>query len=199
MASTIALSALRRPSSAINRPMVTKSDGTNIDRGIPSPAYYSRRFGVPPLPYGLQRLLLDARRRENRHAKRDQGGVPEAGAQAPPRRQPGRQGGRGAFQGAQRSARSPRRSREAPQVRRAGRQLAAVRAGGRAAGCAGWGRVQPEPGGFHTMTQDEMNEMFGGSHPFSDFFETFFGGAGQTGEPQGRTRGGRSARAARAG
>jgi curved DNA-binding protein len=50
------------------------------------------------------------------------------------------------------------------------------------------------------MTQDDLNEMFGGGgHPFSDFFETFFGGARQAGEPQGRTRGGRGARAARPG
>ena len=55
-------------------------------------------------------------------------------------------------------------------------------------------------GGGRTMTQEEMNEMFGGSHPFSDFFETFFGGSRQAGEPQqGRARGARGARSARAG
>jgi curved DNA-binding protein len=53
-------------------------------------------------------------------------------------------------------------------------------------------------GGARTMSQEEMNEMFGGEHPFSDFFETFFGGSRQAGDPQGRTRGAR-ARAARAG
>jgi DnaJ-class molecular chaperone len=31
-------------------------------------------------------------------------------------------------------------------------------------------------GGFRTMTQEEMEEMFGDSNPFSDFFTTFFGG-----------------------
>lgn len=31
--------------------------------------------------------------------------------------------------------------------------------------------------GVHTMTEDEMREMFGGSSPFSDFFQTFFGGS----------------------
>jgi len=66
-------------------------------------------------------------------------------------------------------------------------------------GAPGGGGFNPNQGGFHTMTQDEMNEMFGGSHPFSDFFETFFGGAGPGGESQGRTRGGRGARAARPG
>jgi len=44
------------------------------------------------------------------------------------------------------------------------------------------------------MTQEEVNEMFGGDSPFSDFFQTFFGG-GPAGAP--RSRGGR-ARAARA-
>ena len=34
-------------------------------------------------------------------------------------------------------------------------------------------------GGFRTMTEEEMSEMFGGDEsPFSDFFKTFFGGAG---------------------
>jgi DnaJ-class molecular chaperone len=43
-------------------------------------------------------------------------------------------------------------------------------------------------GGFRTMTEDEMREMFGGENPFSDFFQTFFGGGGpQPG--QGRTAG----------
>jgi len=31
-------------------------------------------------------------------------------------------------------------------------------------------------GGFRTMSQEEMEEMFGDAHPFSDFFTTFFGG-----------------------
>lgn len=67
------------------------------------------------------------------------------------------------------------------------------------AGAQGAGGFDPRQGaGFRTMTPDEMNEMFGESHPFSDFFETFFGGGRQAWEPQGRTRGGRG-RAARAG
>ena len=32
-------------------------------------------------------------------------------------------------------------------------------------------------GGFRTMTEDEMREMFGDANPFSDFFQTFFGGS----------------------
>jgi DnaJ-class molecular chaperone len=48
-------------------------------------------------------------------------------------------------------------------------------------------------GGFRTMTEDEMREMFGGGgHPFSDFFQTFFGGAaaepGDTRRTAGRGR-----------
>jgi len=47
-------------------------------------------------------------------------------------------------------------------------------------------------GGYRTMTEEEMQEMFGTDTPFSDFFNTFFGGA--TAEPGG----GRRARAGRA-
>lgn len=66
-----------------------------------------------------------------------------------------------------------------------------VRFGGGGPGAGGPG------GGFRTMTEDEMREMFGDADPFSDFFHTFFGGAG----PGGRTaaedagRGGRTGRA----
>ncbi len=45
------------------------------------------------------------------------------------------------------------------------------------------------PGGYRTMTEDEMREMFGTEDPFSDFFRTFFGGGGPA---EGRTRGGRA-------
>jgi DnaJ-class molecular chaperone len=45
-------------------------------------------------------------------------------------------------------------------------------------------------GGFRTMTEDEMREMFGESDPFSDFFHTFFGVAG--GDEGRRTRGSRA-------
>ena len=48
-------------------------------------------------------------------------------------------------------------------------------------------------GGFRTMTQEEMEEMFGGGEsPFSDFFTTFFGGGGGFGGG-GTARGGRAA------
>src|SRR3954466_7470803 len=33
-------------------------------------------------------------------------------------------------------------------------------------------------GGFRTMTQEEMEELFGNANPFSDFFTTFFSGGG---------------------
>jgi curved DNA-binding protein len=62
-----------------------------------------------------------------------------------------------------------------------------VNMGGGAAGTGG-------AGGFRTMTQEEMEELFGNANPFSDFFTTFFGGADPgMGEPhrrgaRGRTR-----------
>ena len=53
-------------------------------------------------------------------------------------------------------------------------------------------------GGFRTMTQQEMEELFGNANPFSDFFTTFFGAAGGGGADtrraargRGRQRGGR--------
>jgi DnaJ-class molecular chaperone len=50
-------------------------------------------------------------------------------------------------------------------------------------------------GGVHTMTEDEMREMFGDANPFSDFFQTFFGGSmgADAGPGARRTRGGRAA------
>ncbi len=48
-------------------------------------------------------------------------------------------------------------------------------------------------GTYRTMTEDEMEEMFGGGagdSPFSDFFTTFFGGMG--GQESSGTRGGRA-------
>ena len=50
------------------------------------------------------------------------------------------------------------------------------------------------PGGYRTMTQEEMQDLFGNEDPFSDFFRTFFGGAGPR-EGTGRARaGGRAPR-----
>jgi DnaJ-class molecular chaperone len=49
-------------------------------------------------------------------------------------------------------------------------------------------------GGFHTMTPEEMEELFGDQNPFSDFFTTFFGaqpeaGGGFGGESRRGARG----------
>ena len=41
-------------------------------------------------------------------------------------------------------------------------------------------------GGYRTMSEDEMREMFGNEDPFSDFFKTFFGGGGAARESAGR-------------
>jgi curved DNA-binding protein len=49
-------------------------------------------------------------------------------------------------------------------------------------------------GGSRTMTEDEMREMFGEGSPFSDFFQTFFGGGGF---PGGDVRGGGAGRGGR--
>src|SRR5215204_5972851 len=49
-------------------------------------------------------------------------------------------------------------------------------------------------GGYRTMSQEEMHDLFGNEDPFSDFFRTFFGGAGGA-QAGGRARGG--ARASR--
>ena len=56
--------------------------------------------------------------------------------------------------------------------------------------------------GFRTMTEDEMRDVFGNANPFSDFFQTFFGGSpggAQTEDRGRRSRGARSAKGARAG
>jgi len=50
-------------------------------------------------------------------------------------------------------------------------------------------------GGVHTMSEAEMREMFSENSPFSDFFQTFFGGAG--GFSPGDGRGATGARGAR--
>ena len=41
-----------------------------------------------------------------------------------------------------------------------------------------------------------MREMFGDANPFSDFFQTFFGGSTRADEPRGRARGTRASRSA---
>ena len=46
------------------------------------------------------------------------------------------------------------------------------------------------PGGYRTMTEEEMRDLFGNQDPFSDFFNTFFGGGGvrEAGRAKGRAR-----------
>jgi DnaJ-class molecular chaperone len=56
-----------------------------------------------------------------------------------------------------------------------------------------WGYAPGGGGGFRTMTEEEVSEMFGGDDsPFSDFFKTFFGGGEPGGERRTRTRGARN-------
>jgi curved DNA-binding protein len=47
------------------------------------------------------------------------------------------------------------------------------------------------PGGYRTMSEEEMHEIFGTEDPFSDFFKTFFGGGGGA-QAGGRARQGRA-------
>ena len=70
------------------------------------------------------------------------------------------------------------------QAQRAGAQPGA---GGNPFG-GSWGYA-PGGGGFRTMSEDEVSEMFGGDDsPFSDFFRTFFGGGAPGGEANARAR-----------
>ena len=70
-------------------------------------------------------------------------------------------------------------------------EQAGAQPGGDPFGQGGWTvNVGGGPGGFRTMSEDEMREMFGTDNPFSDFFNTFFGG-GEAGEGR-RSRGGRT-------
>jgi DnaJ-class molecular chaperone len=62
---------------------------------------------------------------------------------------------------------------------------------------AGWNVHPGGAGGFRTMTEDEMREMFGDQDPFSDFFHAFFGGAGASTGRAGRATRGRAAREGR--
>jgi curved DNA-binding protein len=48
-------------------------------------------------------------------------------------------------------------------------------------------------GGYRTINEDELRDLFGGENPFSDFFNAFFSGGGGRQESGRRTRG-RSAR-----
>jgi DnaJ-class molecular chaperone len=44
------------------------------------------------------------------------------------------------------------------------------------------------PGGYRTMSEEEMHEIFGNEDPFSDFFKTFFGGGTPREAQRGRGR-----------
>jgi DnaJ-class molecular chaperone len=79
-------------------------------------------------------------------------------------------------------------------------QAAAGGPGGPGARAGGW---SPFGGGgqasYRTMTPDEMDELFGGQDPFSDFFHTFFsGGAPGAGAGASRRSAGAGRRARRA-
>ncbi len=48
--------------------------------------------------------------------------------------------------------------------------------GGFGEGGGAWTINMGGPGGYRTMTEEEMHDLFGNEDPFSDFFKTFFGG-----------------------
>ena len=50
-----------------------------------------------------------------------------------------------------------------------------------------WNRGTGQPGGYRTINEDELRDMFDGENPFSDFFQAFFGGGGHTGGRRART------------
>jgi DnaJ-class molecular chaperone len=53
------------------------------------------------------------------------------------------------------------------------------------AGAGGaWNVSGGGPGGFRTMSEDEMRSVFGDADPFSDFFHAFFGGGGPEAPPR---------------
>src|SRR4051812_24126118 len=73
--------------------------------------------------------------------------------------------------------------------------------GGGAGAPGGWnvnfgGGQGASRGGFRTMSEEDVREMFGDGDPFSDFFHTFFGGAGGPAAPEGRRGRARSRTAA---
>jgi curved DNA-binding protein len=53
-------------------------------------------------------------------------------------------------------------------------------------------------GTVHTMSEEEMRDMFGGDSPFSDFFQTFFGGGNVGAGFEDARRGGRGGARSRA-
>ncbi|MFN8057767.1 MAG: DnaJ C-terminal domain-containing protein [Vicinamibacterales bacterium] len=53
-------------------------------------------------------------------------------------------------------------------------------------------------GGYHTVTGDDLRDLFGGQDPFSDFFRQFFGGGGDATEGRRASRVRRSPRGRRA-
>jgi curved DNA-binding protein len=82
------------------------------------------------------------------------------------------------------------------QAQQAGQGFGGFAGGSPFAGAGGggaWNINVGGPGGYRTMSEEEMHDLFGNEDPFSDFFKTFFGGGG----PREGTGRGRQARAPR--
>jgi DnaJ-class molecular chaperone len=56
------------------------------------------------------------------------------------------------------------------------------------AGGEAWNVNVGGPGGYRTMSEEEMRDLFGTEDPFSDFFQTFFGGGAGAAREGGRAR-----------
>lgn len=54
-------------------------------------------------------------------------------------------------------------------------------------GARGDGRRAGQRAQYRTMSEEDLNDLFGGASPFSDFFESFFG-SGASGATRGRAR-----------
>jgi len=73
------------------------------------------------------------------------------------------------------------------QAQQAGQGFGGSGAGGPFGGAGAWNINAGGPGGYRTMTEEEMHDLFGNDDPFSDFFKTFFGGGGaRDAGPRGR-------------
>ncbi len=64
--------------------------------------------------------------------------------------------------------------------------------GGFGEGGGAWTINMGGPGGYRTMTEEEMRDLFGNEDPFSDFFKTFFGGGAADGARARQARAPRS-------
>ena len=167
-----------RPGDAAPRGAGTRAAGAAGSAGgrrSSSPRWARVRPGDRVGTDGVQGLLRGPRRAEDGHTGRDQEGLSQAGPRAPSGHEPGTPTP-SALQGGERGPRGPLRPGEAQAVRRAGRELAGLRAGRlRSGGATDWAGFGGAPGG--TRWTYRRVTARGPGRRFSDFFEPFFGAA----------------------